>query len=186
MKIESNVKLFPVIPFDDSNTIMCLVFLTQNQIEKYVSKKIIDMFAEQLTTLIPKEGMINKIKVDRIKISGTYHITVVLTSRVFTNRFGGGKFKIYKYMVKPSSVEIIDGIIETVKPNKKVVVKQTTLTKPKPKPSKGNTVPTTKNKTIRTKVISFPNHYIFSYDYSRIIRPNRKILPTYSYLSNVG
>ena len=43
----------------------------RTEIEKYLSKKISDMFAEQLTSLVPKEGRINKIKVDRIKIGDT-------------------------------------------------------------------------------------------------------------------
>ncbi len=186
METKTNVRMYTVISLNENKTSMKMVQLTLCQFGKYFSNKVINEMSQRRNILFPLNGKVGKVNIVKMTIKSTKCLVVELREKEFTKYFGSGKFPIYTQPVKPSSVEIIDGITETVKPTKKVVVKQPTLTMPKPKPSKGNTVSTTKNKTIRIKFIPFPNHYIFSFDYSVIIRPNRKILPTYSYLSNVG
>jgi hypothetical protein len=180
METKTDVRMYTVISRNKSKTKLRFVQLTLRQFGQLFSNEVIKVLTQKRKLLLTPIGKIGKISIEKITINSTECLVVNLFSSAFTNRFGGGNFKISTMKIKSST----DKITETVKPTENVVVKQPTLNTPKP--SKGNTVSTTKNKTIRTKVISFPNHYIFSYDYSVIIRPNRKILPAYSYLSNVG
>lgn len=67
MKKEKQSNLFPVITSDETKTTH-LVYLTLKQIEKFLSKKVSTMLADQRTSLVPKENLINNISVERIKI----------------------------------------------------------------------------------------------------------------------
>lgn len=84
---------FPVITSDETKTTH-LVYLTLKQIEKHLSKRVSTMLADQRTSLVPQEQLINNISVERIKIDGTYHIAILLSFEEFTKRFSGGLFKV--------------------------------------------------------------------------------------------
>ena len=188
MENETKVKMYTVISRNENETSMKMVQLTLCQFGKHFSTEVINVLSQRRNILFPVDGKVRKVNIVAMTIKSTKCLVVELNEKEFTKSFGGGKYKISIIKMKSSMLKIIDEITETVKPTEKVVVKQHTLTIPKPKStSQGkNTVLITKNKTTRTKVISFPNHNIFSYGYSMIIRLNRQIPSTYSYLSNVG
>jgi len=187
METENKLKMYGVISFNKSESVIRIVQLTLCQFGKYFSKDVINFLSQQQTLPLPKNGKIGKVTIVRMKINSTDCLVVELFRSSFTNRFVGGNFKVRtKYFKR--LVETTDDGIETVNPIELVVDEQPILNIPKPKPpsEKTDTVSTTKRKSTQTKVIPFPNYYVFNYDYSMVIRFNRKNNSNYFYLSDVG
>lgn len=118
-RIEASIKrvrkLYPVIALDETKSAKYLVLLTSKQIEIHLSKKVRTMLADQRTSLVAPEGLINKIPVERIKIGETYHIAIVLTVGEFTKKFCNGTFKVLTYKERRPVTE--ESVVETTTEN---------------------------------------------------------------------
>ena len=186
--METKSKMFTVISLNKNKTTMRFVQLTLCQFGKYFSKDVINFFLNQRTLLLPKTGKIGKISIVKLMMGSTECLVVNLSSRSFTNRFsGGGNFNVITKKIGTSvepneNVSVIGPLLE------KFVIELPSIKflEPKPQSKKTDTGHPTKRKPTKTKVIPFPNYYVFNYDYSMVIRYNRQNPSSYIPLSNVG
>lgn len=194
-----------VITLNKNKTQMRFVQMTLCQFEKFFSNDIVNVLSQKRTLLFPVNGKIRKTSFVKMTINSTECLVVNLFRSAFTNRFGGGKFKVYtKHIVtfegpdgnvsvierqpepvvieQPTPLYIVEPINEMVVPE----LPSINIPKPEPQSEKTDTGRSTNRKPIKTKVIPFPTNCLFSYNYSIIIRLTPKIPSTSFYLSNVG
>lgn len=182
--METRQKMFTVISLNQNNTILRYVQLTRCQFGKYFSKDVINFLLQN--SRIPKTGKIGKTKIVKLTIDSTECLVVDLFCSAFTIRFSGGNFKVITKYIGPSygstrNVSVIEQQPEKVDP--KLISEN--VTEPEPQSEKTYTGRKTNKKT-KTKVIPFPNYYIFNYDYSMVIQSNRRNLSAFYIFSDVG
>jgi len=185
--METKLKMYTVITLNKNKTILRYVQLTRCQFGKYFSKDVINFFLHQSSLQLPKSGKIGKVSIVKLTIDSTECLVVNLYSSSFTNRFSGGNFKVITKYFGPSDGS--NGNIIEIEPRPETVVTELSslnIPETEPQSEKTDTGHKTERKPTKTRVIPFPNYYVFNYDYSMVIRFNRQNPSFYVHLSNVG
>lgn len=186
---ETKVRMYIIVSLNEDENTMRFVQLTSKQFGNCFPKDTVSKFSH--FSILPseyfeKERKIGIISVSKMTISSTEKIVVELTPCSFTKHFSKGPFNVFTkcgvHLPKP-----IEDDNETEQPTEKVVeLPSLNVTGTTPQSEKTDTNRPTNKKSTKTKVISLPNYFIFSYNYSMVIRLHRGNQSNYFYLSDVG